>query len=343
MNETVSNEILVKQYSEFLNLLYKEVLLRLPDKEGFEHYLTSLINKKMTLRDVIIQIVNSDEARNIASFTHYSASFWNHLDEVKKYLNRLSTGNEDIDWMSDIKNLFGKHIPFNEVLIVGCGNGWVERKLFDLGIGKHFDAFDISEEYLNDAKNQRNGRSINYFVSDINKMDNIENAKYDAVFNVAILHHATEVENALKRLTQILKPDGLMFNWEYIGPSRNQYSDEHIRIMEETMLQLPERLRSKYPLRPPLENFRVEPSEAIHSDLIRPNFQKYFDIIYERNLNGGVAYQILWNNIDEFKKEDKEATEELKLLIKKDEEYSQLKKVPILFWYSVGKPRQKFI
>ena len=36
--------------------------------------------------------------------------------------------------------------------VVGCGNGWVERELSDLGIGKKFDAFDISEDSHRDGK-----------------------------------------------------------------------------------------------------------------------------------------------------------------------------------------------
>jgi hypothetical protein len=59
--------------------------------------------------------------------------------------------------------------------------------------------------------------------------------------------------------------------------------------MMEVMSDLPEKFRTKVKsLRPPLENFRVEPSEAIHSDLILPLIPKYFDVIYQRNLNGGI-------------------------------------------------------
>ncbi|SHO42839.1 hypothetical protein NSIN_10196 [Nitrosotalea sinensis] len=341
IKEQKHNENQVRKYKEFLDTLYREVLLRPPDKEGLEHYITSLVEKRMTLREVTESIIESDESKNIAYFSHYSAQFWNHLDEIKSYLNRLSTGDENTNWMQDIPKRFKQYIPFHKVLVVGCGNGWVERTLFDLGIAKHFDAFDISEEYLTTAKEQKGNRPINYFISDINEMKNISNAEYDAVFNVAILHHAENIEYALKRLTEVLKPNGLMFNWEYVGPSRNQYSEEHVKRMQEIMESLPVKFRSTHSLRPPIENFRVEPTEAIHSDLIRPLFSKYFDIIYERDLNGGIAYQILWNNIDEFKKGDKDAVEHLEFLINKDNEYTQLKKVPVLFWYSVGKPKNE--
>jgi hypothetical protein len=90
-------------------------------------------------------------------------------------------------------------------------------------------------------------------------------------------------------------------------------------------------------LRPPLANFRVEPTEAIHSDLVLSTFKKYFDVVYERNMNGGIAYQILWNNVAEFKNSnDTESQKWLDYLLEQDLNLSIQKKVPVLFWYGVG-------
>ena len=134
--------------------------------------------------------------------------------------------------------------------------------------------------YIDEAKNLSESRPIDYFIDDINSMKKIQESKYDAIFNFAVLHHATEVEHALQKLAKALKNNGLMFNEEYVGPARNQYSDQHLNLMLEIMSDLPEKFRSKVGfLRPPLANFRVEPSEAIHSDLILPLIPKYFDTI----------------------------------------------------------------
>ena len=171
---------------------------------------------------------------------------------------------------------------------------------------------------------------------------NLESKKYDAIFNFAILHHATEIDSALKKLSQCLKSDGLMFNEEYVGPARNQYSDEQLRLMIEVNSDLPEMFRTKHILRPPLANFRVEPSEAIHSDLVLSTFKKYFDIVYERDMNGGIAYQILWNNIESFTNyEDPESKKWLNYLLERDLYYSKEKRVPVMFWYGVGTSKNK--
>ena len=321
--------------------LYKELLQRSPDKTGL-YYFISMINKKhLTIEDVKKILSESDEAKSLKEFTHYSDKYWNDLELVRKYKDNLATGNENTHWISDILNRFKEYLPFGNVLIVGCGNGWLERQLYDLGIGKHFDAFDMSEKYINEAKELKQSRPIDYFLDDINSMSKIEDNKYDAVFNFAVLHHAMNIEYALKKLASCLKNNGLMFNEEYVGPARNQYSDDHVNIMLEIMSDLPKKFRTKAKfLRPPLANFRVEPSEAIHSDLILPLIPKYFDIVYQRNLNGGVAYQILHNNIDEFNDtSNSESVKWLEYLLQRDLQFTENGKVPVLFWYGVCTPK----
>jgi len=335
---------LSSNYESKVKDLYKKILLRDPDKTGLFYFTSQLKNKKLTLSEIEKILLDSEEGKSINSFSHYSDKYWNDIPRVARYKNKLSTDDEHTHWIDDILKRFKEFIPFGKVLIVGCGNGWLERKLFDMGIGNTFDAFDISEKYIQESIEKKGNRSITYFIDDINNLQKIKSKTYDAIFNFAILHHATEIDSAMKKLADSLKENGLIFNEEYVGPARNQYSDEHLQIMLEVMSDLPERFRTKYSLRPPLANFRVEPSEAIHSDLVIPTFKKYFDTIYERNMNGGIAYQILWNNIEPFENSnDPEAEKWLEYLLEKDLKFSKEGKVSNLFWYGVGKPKNSKI
>jgi 2-polyprenyl-3-methyl-5-hydroxy-6-metoxy-1,4-benzoquinol methylase len=331
-NDTLNYEVQVEN-------LYQRILLRQADKTGLFYFVSQLKSKKLSLQEIEKSLLESDEGKKINSFSHYTDKYWNNLEPVRQYKNQLSTGNKDIQWLSDISDRFQEFLPFEKVLIVGCGNGWLERMLYDNGIGKEFDAFDISEKYISEAKSEKGNRLINYFIDDINNLSKLESQKYDAIFNFAILHHATELEDAIKKLSSCLKPNGLIFNEEYVGPARNQYSDEHLQLMFEINSDLPEKFQTKQMLRPPLANFRVEPSEAIHSDLVIKYFKKYFDVVYEKNMNGGIAYQILWNNIENFENQDPEAKKWLDYLLKKDEELTNSGKVPVMFWYCVGSPK----
>jgi SAM-dependent methyltransferase len=329
-----------EHYVKEVTKLYEEILKRKPDKTGLFYFVSKLDLKNMSLEDVKKSLLNSEEGQAIANFSHYADKYWNNLNTVSKYINKLTTDNENTHWIEDLHNRFSKYIPFEDVLIVGCGNGWLERRLYDQGVGKHFDSFDISEKYIQEAEKEKGNRPIQYFIDNINDLQNIPSKKYDAVFNFAILHHATEIDSALKKISECLKPEGLMFNEEYVGPAKNQYSDEHLELMIQINSDLPEQFRSQNHLRPPLENFRIEPTEAIHSDLVRPIFEKYFDIVYERNFNGGIAYQILWNNIEKFDNDDLEAKKWLEYLLENDRKFSSEGKVPNLFWYGVGNPKK---
>ena len=72
-------------------------------------------------------------------------------------------------------------------------------------------------------------------------------------------------------------------------------------------------------------------------------YKSYFDVVYERNMNGGKAYQILWNNIENFTDyTDPESTKWLNYLLERDLYYSKEKRVPILFWYGVGTSKKYF-
>ena len=116
-------------------------------------------------------------------------------------------------------------------------------QLRDLKIGLHFDAFDISEKYLDAAKSLAGDRNITYFKADINNLEDFAIPKYDAIFNVGVLHHTFRLARAVWILSRSLKPNGLFFNFDYVGPTRNQYSDQHLSILHDVNSQLPKRFQ----------------------------------------------------------------------------------------------------
>lgn len=293
---------------------------------------------KIGFGKIIMTLLNS----GTLDYDHYKDNYWNNLHPVQQYINYNATGNKDTIWQIDLLTRFQNLTPFKKILVIGCGNGWVERQLFDLRIGIDFDAFDISEKYLEQAKKQKGERKIRYFKADLNKLDSLPISYYDAIFNVGVLHHGFRLERIMWFLSRSLKPDGLMFNFDYVGPAQNNYSDEHLKLMTEINNSLPNRFKSPHRLKPVKEDFAFgDPTEAVNADLVRPTFERFFDIIYQRDVNGGIAYQILVNNISEFEKNDEESLDILDEIIKKDQFYTENKKVPVMFWYSVGKPKEK--
>ena len=75
-----------------------------------------------------------------------------------------------------------------------------------------------------------------------------------------------------------------------------------------------------------------------HTKSIKEVFLKYFNLEFSRNLNGGIAYPILYKNVKKFDSLD--GIKQLKKLLKQDQEHSEKKKVPILFWMGVGRHKK---
>ena len=67
-------------------------------------------------------------------------------------------------------------------------------------------------------------------------------------------------------------------------------------------------------------------------------FRRFFEVIFQRDLNGCIAYSLLWNFIQKFENEDDlESADCLDFLLKEDERQSKEGQVSILFWYGIGK------
>ena len=164
-------------YENEVKKLYEKHLHRQPDKTGLYYFTSKLKNKTLTISQVSKLMMESEEGKAFSNFSHYTDKYWNNLDTVAKYKNKLSTDNEHVHWIDDISNRFNDYLPFENVLIVGCGNGWLERKLSDMNIGKNFDSFDISEKYIQEAKEKKENRNIHYFIDDINNLQKIQSKK----------------------------------------------------------------------------------------------------------------------------------------------------------------------
>ena len=288
------------------------------------------------------KVISYGQKHGMLDFDHYTDTYWNELDMVQKYINENATGNPQNIWQKDILSRFSDLIPFEKCLVVGCGNGWVERQLFDLGIGKNFDAFDISEKYLTLAKESKGNRRISYFKADLNNLESFPIHHYDAIFNVGALHHGFRLARAMWILNQTIKPNGLMFNFDYVGPAQHLYSDEHLKLLHNLNQSLPQRFQSPHHFRPTKEDFAFgDPTEAVNADLVKPTFERFFDIVYQNNINGGIGYPLLVNNIAEFQKNDDESQYHLGQILKNDKKYTIENKIPVLFWYGIGTPKKK--
>lgn len=276
---------------------------------------------------------------------YYRDKYWNDHELVLEYLKRLiACGNQQHPewWPQHIFRHYLNQKPRPKALFLNCGNGWVERELYDLGCFVEATAFDYSDTLLQEAEKLKGERKITYLQADCNKVTFPEN-EFDLVFNVAALHHVQLLNRMLRTLLHALKPDGLFISFDYVGAHRNQYDHALWSDMQYVNMLLPAQFQKNPLPYPHLETMlSSDPTEAIHSELILEFFERYFYTLERKDLNGAIAYQIMHNNHALFT-DHPLAQSTVKFLIEMDELYSSIGERPALFSFWVGQPKKSVL
>ncbi|HFD11175.1 MAG TPA: class I SAM-dependent methyltransferase [Crenotrichaceae bacterium] len=280
-----------------------------------------------------------DTVKSKNSKVYYRHQYWNNIPIVLEYICENYTGNKQKWWIADFKERYCEQ-PFEHALVMMCGNGWVERELYDKGIARQFSAFDYLEDLLEKARAKKAGRRIHYFQADANLLE-LEENKYDLIVNVAAMHHVQYINRMCRMLCWALKPEGVFVNTDYIGPHRNQYSQRHWHYVKKINAQLPQQYRKQSLNKPRLGTMlHMDPSEAIHSELTIETITRYFDIVERHDTNGGVAYPLLTRNRNISKELTPDMEKWVQYILQEDRKYTEAKKVPPLFSYFIAHPRK---
>lgn len=79
--------------------------------------------------------------------------WWEAGDEIQRQINLRISGNADEDWIAySLSRFFSDKTPLNRCLSLGCGSGWLERRLAGRNAFVDCDGFDISSGSIEEAK-----------------------------------------------------------------------------------------------------------------------------------------------------------------------------------------------
>ena len=202
----------------------------------------------------------------------------------------------------------GKYLtpPAPLALSIGCGFGAFERVALEWNLVEKFDACDLSESAIIQARSYASQAGlenrVSYAVANLDAIT-LPNQKYDAIFAISSLHHVRELDSLFKACCKALKPQGLLFVDEYVGPARFQSPPHVVDLINQLIQLLPERYRRSAFLggemrqsyaNPPVEWFEQnDPSEAIESDQILPRLRQHFEIIDFKPYGGALLHMLL--------------------------------------------------
>jgi SAM-dependent methyltransferase len=216
--------------------------------------------------------------------------YWGAQPLVRRAINRRVTGDPNrwpMEWFAEAH----ARPPLARGLSVGCGSGLLERDVLGKGICEAMEGIDFSEESLEQARfaaeEEHLSDRLEYRAEDINAFK-LPRARYDIVFFHGSLHHVRQVERVLTEVRQALKPGGLVYLDEYMGPSRSEWTDEDWGFARSAFDSLPEELKNRPNLMIPLP--MDDPSESIRSSAIRPAAARLFEIVEERPYGGNILW-----------------------------------------------------
>jgi len=225
---------------------------------------------------------------------YYAGRYWNDFETVRGYLDQRATGDATVSWYQALAT---RGMRCGRVLMLNCGNGWVERELHRVGVVDDVVGIDIAEDLLDQARSAATavGLSAQYVQMDINTTP-LPDGPFDLVVNHAAGHHISHINKVFQQVAERLSPDGLFVSWDYVGPHRNQYPAAMWEAAWNVNRTLPAHLRQtmRYPHLATM--LADDPTEAVHSELVLETVQRHFDVDVLRHLGGAIGYILLTHN-----------------------------------------------
>jgi SAM-dependent methyltransferase len=277
---------------------------------------------------------------NEDSDVYYSGIYWNDYEVVRRRWNEWISGDPDRDWFEHFAAQ--TRAPFTRALVLNCGNGWVERDLVGRGHIKEAVGTDYAQDLLDQAQTaaRNEGWPLTYHRANINT-DPLPPGEFDLVVNHAAGHHITALDRVFREICRMLPEDGWFVHLDYVGPHRNQYRLDAWESLTSLNRQLPEHLRQTLTYPPLPVMLVVDPTEAVHSELILETFHRYFNEAEFTPLGGAIAYPLLTHNAQMWNATDEvEQAQWIGRILEADDLFLAEHPDSTLFAYFAGQPKK---
>ncbi len=268
----------------------------------------------------------------------------------REYIRPSVSGDPDVYYLHHFLDVHLPRRPVARALSLGCGGGNLERALIDLNAATTIDAYDFSPESIRLAQElaeqARMAGRIHYDIRDINQIV-LPRGQYDFVVAKMALHHFERLEHVFEQVRLSLKPGGVFLFNDFIGPSRFQWTDLQLELMNAILEVLPDRNRYSEVSngflhridRPSVEGMiQMDPSEAVRSAEILPALRNAFEIIEYRPYGGTLAHILLTHVMASFDLQNEDQRSLLKMFFLLEKTLIRHGVLPSDFAYGVAKP-----
>ncbi len=253
---------------------------------------------------------------------------WLQSPTILRHVNRLTSGDERNSWFDAF---LGRHYPPSryggEALSIGCNWGPFERQIAAAGVCERMDAYDVSEEAIAIARREAAAANlpIDFHVADCNRLE-LPERRYSLVLAAMALHHLEALEFVLDQIHDALRDDGFFVFNEFVGPTRFQWTDAQLRVINMLRRELPREMfvtpDGDFSIveRPTIEFMMADdPSESVRSAEIIPLVEERFEIVERRDYGGTVLCMFFHQVIANFDEENPDHVAFIQLLCNVDE------------------------
>ena len=221
---------------------------------------------------------------------------WLGHPAVRAWINRRVTGDASLWPIACLPQILPGRLPLARALSVGCGVGNLERSLLDLGFVSFVIGIDESPEAVEEARHRAAEAGLadrlRYVAGDAREALSAERG-LDAVFFHASLHHFDRVGELLDSVRAALKPGGILYLDEYVGPSRDEWTLGLLARLNFVYRLLPRGSRRSGLVRAPIS--REDPTEARESSRIPGEVASRFRVLARRDYGGNLGFVIYPN------------------------------------------------
>ena len=295
----------------------------------------------------------ADDLRRAAEYwdTHNLSApddvlYWLAVPRVRAAVNARLTGDPDVLYITRFLAALDKSPPPRQALSVGCGAGELDRGVALEGGVRRVDGIDVSAASLAVARElaARAGlarRVRNHRVDAASWLGGRRRRRYDLIFCHGSLHHVEDLETVLGGAAAALgggRP-GLLYVDEYVGPSRDEWQDEHLRPAAELFARVPPPFRRTPEVWPPLAI--DDPTEMIRSSQIPAAIRRSFELDDYRPYYGNVLAPLVCA-LRASALGEPEVAAVLDEAIAREEALAAEKQIAPLYALFVGRPKRSF-
>lgn len=228
-------------------------------------------------------------------------SFW-QSPVVQSELNRRITGDPRVTPV----DYFGRKYcspPRGQALSIGCGDGGIELQLLGAGACDRLVGIDLSAERLERARAavppSLTGR-LELICANAETWR--PDRRFDLIVTNGVVHHIEGLEAFFDLIEAALSDDGLLYLDEFVGPSRFQWTDKQIELVNRLLDRLSPGLRRDLvsPDAGPRPAFTrpsaagliaSDPSEAARSAEIAELLHRRLEKVEEHQAGGAIYHQ----------------------------------------------------